>query len=141
RAAHGVHREQHGLFSAEPGTAGRESSSSTAQACSPMAGQLVRAALTLVLAVLVLATLILAVLAALVLAALILAVLAALVLAALAALATGAKVFLGTLLALLDLVAETSTRALVNGFPGALEAFVNLIGMLAGEFLRFVLKL
>jgi hypothetical protein len=74
------------------------------------------------------------VLAALVLAVLILAVLA---LAALAA----AEVILGTLLALLDLVAEAATCALVSDIPGALEAFVDLIGMLAGELLRFVLNL
>jgi len=67
-------------------------------------------------------------------------VLAVLVLA-LTALVTGAEVSLGTLLALLDLVAEASTCTLVSEFPGALEAFVNLIGMLAGELLRFVLKL
>jgi len=93
----------------------------------------------LVLAVLVLAVLILAALAtALVLAVLVLAALATL---ALAALVTGTEVSLGTLLALLDLVAEASTCALVSEFPGVLEAFVNLIGMLAGELLRFVLKL
>jgi hypothetical protein len=71
--------------------------------------------LTLVLAIvaaLILAALILAIL---VLAALILALaaLTALILAALTALATGAEVILGALLALLDLVAEAAARVLV----------------------------
>ena len=130
---------------------------STAVQTRSLTAQLVRAALTLVLAVLVLAalaaalvlaTLILAILAAalvlaiLVLATLALAVLAAaLVLAALAALATAAKVILGALLALLDLVAEAAAGALVSEVPGALEAFVNLLGMLAGDLLRLVLEL
>jgi len=121
---------------------------STAVQTRSLTAQLVRAALTLVLAVLVLAalaaalvlaTLILAILAAaLVLATLALAALAAL---ALATLATAAKVIFGALLALLDLVAEAAACALVSEFPGALEAFVNLLGMLAGDLLRFVLKL
>jgi len=150
---------------------------STAVQTRSLTAQLVRAALTLVLAVLVLAalaaalvlaTLILAILAAalvlatlvlailaaalvlatLVLATLVLAVLvlaalalAALVLAALTALATAAKVIFGALLALLDLVAEAAACALVSEFPGALEAFVNLLGMLAGDLLRLVLEL
>jgi hypothetical protein len=75
-----------------------------------LAAQLVRAALTLVLAILVLTALILAALAALVLAALVLAALTALILTALA---TGAEVILGALLALLDLVAEAATCVLV----------------------------
>jgi hypothetical protein len=91
---------------------------STAAQPRSLTAQLVRVALTLVLA-------------ALVLAVLILAALAALVLAALTALATAAEVFLCALLALLDLVAEAATCALVSEFPGALEAFVNLLGMLA----------
>ena len=107
---------------------------STAVQTRSLTAQLVRAALTLVLAVLVLTDLA----TALVLAVLVLAALATL---ALAALVTGTEVSLGTLLALLDLVAEASTCALVSEFPGVLEAFVNLIGMLAGELLRFVLKL
>jgi hypothetical protein len=109
------------------------------------AARLVRAALPLVLAALILtvlaATLVLAVL---ILAALVLAVLAAaLVLAALAALTplAAAEVILGALLALLDLVAEAATCVLVSEIPGALEALVDLIGMLAGELLRLVLKL
>ena len=96
-------------------------------------------AAALVLAALVLATLVLAILAAaLVLATLALAALAAL---ALATLATAAKVIFGALLALLDLVAEAAACALVSEFPGALEAFVNLLGMLAGDLLRLVLEL
>ena len=118
---------------------------STAVQTRSLTAQLVRAALTLVLAVLVLAALA----AALVLATLILAILAAaLVLAtlalavlALATLATAAKVIFGALLALLDLVAEAAACALVSEFPGALEAFVNLLGMLAGDLLRLVLEL
>ena len=131
---------------------------STAVQTRSLMAQLVRAALTLVLAVLVLAalaaalvlaTLILAILAAaLVLATLVLAVLvlatlalAALAALALATLATAAKVIFGALLALLDLVAEAAACALVSEFPGALEAFVNLLGMLAGDLLRLVLEL
>jgi len=106
-------------------------------------------AAALVLAALVLATLVLAILAAaLVLATLALAVLvlatlalAALAALALATLATAAKVIFGALLALLDLVAEAAACALVSEFPGALEAFVNLLGMLAGDLLRLVLEL
>ena len=104
---------------------------STAVQTRSLTAQLVRAALTLVLAVLVLAALA----AALVLATLALAVLA------LATLATAAKVIFGALLALLDLVAEAAACALVSEFPGALEAFVNLLGMLAGDLLRLVLEL
>ena len=128
---------------------------STAVQTRSLTAQLVRAALTLVLAVLVLAalaaalvlaTLILAILAAaLVLATLVLAVLVLATLAlaalALATLATAAKVIFGALLALLDLVAEAAACALVSEFPGALEAFVNLLGMLAGDLLRLVLEL
>ena len=118
---------------------------STAVQTRSLTAQLVRAALTLVLDVLVLAALA----AALVLATLILAILAAaLVLAtlalavlALATLATAAKVIFAALLALLDLVAEAAACALVSEFPGALEAFVNLLGMLAGDLLRLVLEL
>jgi hypothetical protein len=94
------------------------------------------------LAVLVLATLALAVLvlATLALAVLVLATLALTALA-LTALATAAEVILGALLALLDLVAEAAACALVSDVPSALEAFVYLLGMLAGELLRLVLEL
>ena len=122
---------------------------STAVQTRSLTAQLVRAALTLVLATLILAILAAAlVLAVLVLATLVLAVLvlatlalAALAALALATLATAAKVIFGALLALLDLVAEAAACALVSEFPGALEAFVNLLGMLAGDLLRLVLEL
>jgi hypothetical protein len=91
------------------------------------------------LAILVLATL--AALAILVLATLALTPLVLAALTALTALATAAEVILGALLALLDLVAEAAACALVSDVPGALEAFVYLLGMLAGELLRLVLEL
>jgi hypothetical protein len=103
-----------------------------------LAAALVLAVLVLA-AALVLATLILA--TTLALAVLVLAALTALVLAALTALATAAEVILGALLALLDLVAEAAACALVSDVPSALEAFVYLLGMLAGELLRLVLEL
>src|SRR5438046_1178688 len=59
-------------------------------------------------------------------------------LAALIALAARAEEILGPLLALLNLVAETSAGLLVSEVSGLVHALVDLVWVFAGEFLGLV---